>query len=291
MKSFVGRGFVLSFAVLTLGLFILILAQLQAEQQFSLRIQNHELWQTTLPFRFGQDAKMDLNTILDERLTVDQNSVDVNLFIQGQLPSSLDVLNNLLRYQTGLAGLARDLNLLASMDLNNLISDGNVVGRTSSNFQWKKKLSSDEIIFHPSTNFNIPNRIDVNIYSGLPYTSMNPWSLDSNGDVFVVLNYSDQNTSHDFNSTGWFTAAGAIKTYSLTYGSGSSQLNISVGKINRLNGSFWIDNTNPSALTVQYAVKLHLDANTGYTRVGYDIPLTIMGTDANVVETTQWIIE
>ena len=284
------RGFVLSFAILVIALFILVYAQLQSEQLRGLRLNAAQTWNQTLPSRFALDARLDLNTLLDQRLRMEQNATNVNVWLSGSLPSPLSLQTNLLRYQTQLVSLGRDFNLYAFLDLNGIMADGNMVGRTDTNLTWKQNLNTSALVFYPGNTISNPNRVDINIYADKNYSSVNAWSLDGSGDAYVKLKYTDQNTNHTITSEGWFTFAGT-KTYSWVFENGASQLTLTVGRVNGNNGSLFLDNNHAASLNVSYAVQWNMDANTSSTRAGYDWPLTARGKDANVVQTTEWVYE
>lgn len=290
-KNDVPRGFVLSFTVLTLALFILIYAQIQSEHLFKLRLQESNLEQRTLPLRFALDARADLNMLLDERVRVDQNSTNADTWISGTLPSPIAFSTVLARYQTGLSSLGRDANLSVLLDLNAVFSDENVTGRLSNGLIWKRNFSGNKAIIAPLTTAFLPENYDINLTASLPSTSTSPWSLNESGNIYVTLRYTDQNTGHTTASAGWLTANSTAKEYTWTYGGGSALLSLRVGLLDRNAGSLFLDNNNTSALDVKYTIHVTQDANGSTpTLAGYDLPLSVIGPDGNFIAgATQWL--
>ncbi len=284
------RGFVLSFAIFVVALLVLVHAQLQANQLYALRFSGASAWQETHPFRLADDAGMDLNTLLDQRVQLDQNADTVFLTLQGALPSPLSMSQNLQRYQSSLQSLGTLSHESVFLDLNSTLNDGNVVGQTNTGLRWKKNLATNKLLIFPTNIFSRPRRIDVNLYVDHAYATASASGLSGSGDMFVSLFYSDSNTAHDSNVSGWMNYT-QTKVYSGTYSNGASAFSLRLGLVDGNNASISIDNNNTANLSVTYSIRVLLDANTTPTRVGYAFPLTIVGSDANVVEEWQYVDE
>lgn len=284
------KGFVLSMALFMMAVFLLIYAQIYSESLFNRQIDKATIWDKSLAGRFGIDAKLDLNRLIDQRTKLDQNTTNVQFYIAGRLPSPLSTQANLLRYQLDIASLAMDQNLTAFFDLNSTISDGNTTGKLDNGWTWKEKLNTSRIHFYPAATIARPKTIDVNITAEATYYDTNAWSLDSNGDVYVSLRYSDQNGSHTTTSSG-FVTWGDLKTYTWIFNSGTYGIKLMIGRLNDTNGSMTLDHNGYSSFDATYSIHTSFDANTTPTRLGYVIPLTVGGNDANAVEMIQWLYE
>ncbi len=295
MKS---RGFVLSFAILTVALFILVYAQIQSEQLFSLRYHDSQTWENTLPLRAAQDASMDLNALYNQRISVDQNSTNVYLTVGGIIPVPLSFSSNIMRYQNSLASLGRDLNLSIFADFNAVISDGNLLGQTNTGFSWKQGMDRNMFYGYSQNAFARPTRIDINLSVDSNYNASNSWSLNpTTGDVYIILNYSDTNSQHDSSSSGWADYID-LNVFTWQYevplsggGFGNRAITLSIGQIDQNQGAFLLDNNGGHALTLTYSIRFSLDANTSLTRAGYSVPLRVVGPDANVVQGVQYLYE
>lgn len=281
------RGFVLSMSLFMLAVFLLLFAQLYAEHSFDRQFDQSQLWSDARPLRVAVDAGRDLNLLLDQRIALVQSEDDVNVHVRGRLPSPLSMQANLLRYQSSLSAWASDQNVYAFLDLNSTISDGNITGFLENGYYWKEKLNTSRIHFYPSASIAIPSRIDINISAESTYTDANAWSLSSDGNTYVTLRYTDQNTSHTTTSTGYILL-GDTHSYTWRFSNGTYGIRLDVGRLNDVNGSVIIDHNGYSSFDATYSVALSFDANVTPSRVGYVIPLTVIGSDANVVSPIQW---
>lgn len=281
------RGFVLSFSVLMIALFIVVFARLEADHLFGLRYSQSQEWSSLSPARMGGDASFDLNTLIDQRFRLDQNTTTVILSYGGSLPSPVGNRANWLRYQSTLRNWGRDANVFMFLDLNHTILDGNVLGRTNTGFIWEQNIDTNRIIFYSRTHLTQPLGIDINIVSESSYTSRSPWTMSGSGDVLVKWRYTDLNSSHTDTNTGYLSFANTNR-YDWVYGNGSYRFSIIL--VNSPDGnSFILDNNAPGSLTVRYATKIIIDANTVPTRAGYDLPLTSYRGDTNYYQGTQWV--
>lgn len=284
------RGFVLSMAVFMMAVFLLLFAQIYSENLYHRQLDKTRQWDQSAAIRIATDLKRDLNLLVDQRLYLIQDSSDVNFLIRGRLPSPLSMQANLLRYQTTLSSWTADQNVYAFLDLNATIADGNVWGTLDNGYHWKEKFNHSRIHFYPTAAIAIPQRIDVNISAESIYTDVNAWSLGSDGNTYVTVQYTDQNTSHDTTLSGWVTL-GETKDYTWRYASGQYGITLRIGQLNDTNGSLILDHNGYSSFAVDYAIAFSFDANTTPTRAGYVLPLTTRGNDSNVVESVQWIYE
>jgi hypothetical protein len=284
------RGFVLSMSIFMMAVFLLLFAQIYTEHLHDRQLDKTSQWNQFHPFHLAMDAKRDLNHLLDQRIYVTQDSQDIHVSIRGKLPSPLNMTNNLLRYQDDLQAWAQDQNIYAFIDLNETISDGNIHGRMDHGYEWKEKLNTSRIHFYPTDENVFPTRIDINISAESSYSETTPWSLGVDGDTYVVLRYTDQNTSHTTTSSGHVTL-GETETYAWRYSSGLYGITLEIGLLNDTNGSLVLDNNGSSSFTATYSMTFTFDANTTPSRIGYVLPLTVIGKDANVVQDVQWIYE
>ncbi|MEK6902652.1 MAG: hypothetical protein AABX02_03650, partial [archaeon] len=223
------RGFVLSFAVLTIAMFIFIFARLEADHLFLSRYSQSHAWSALSPARIAADAGMDLNALIDQRFRMDQNQTDVILSFGGTLPGPVGNRTNWLRYQTALHNWGHDANVDLVLDLNQTFADGNVVGRTNTGFVWEQNLDANRIIFYTTNSFSQPNEIDINITSESAYTSKNAWALLGGGDVLVKWRYTDQNTNHTDSNTGWVSFSN-VNRYDWIYGNGAYRFTLTIAQ-------------------------------------------------------------
>ncbi len=284
-------GFVLSFALFILALYILVYAQLQSSHLQALNVSEGKGWQLFSSSRLAWDLTLDLNTLLDQHLSLDQNVSDVSLFMHGSLPSDLNRYTNLLRYQSNAVQLGRDYNLFVQLDLNRFAQDLNLVGRTDHNMVWKEPVSSRRISWYSERSQVIPTRIDINVIADRDYNRLAAWTLIGSGNTYIRFFYQDTNSNHDFTSEGWARSSTAYNYFIDFNTIPSSRLSVTYGPIDGNNGSFRIDNNNTSNLRVDYKIRIQMTADANATRAGYDLPLTIRGNDINVIQSTQWIYD
>jgi hypothetical protein len=282
------KGFVLSLSLFLLAIGMLVFSQIYAENAFERQSDASERWSDMRPLRLSIDAGRDLNLLLDQRIRLTEDSDEVFFSIRGRLPSSLSMQTNLLRYQTALREWARDQNTYAFLDLNATISDGNITGRLDNGFDWKTNLNTSRIHFYPTDVNAIPNRIDINIAVDSVYSDSNAWSLSSDGNLYINLRYTDQNTSHTTTSSG-YAGVGDLNRYIWRYSSGQYGITLDVGKLNDRNGSLILDHNGYSSFGMTYSIRYTFDANTTPTRAGYVLPLTMSGKDANAIQSVQWL--
>lgn len=277
-------------ALFMMAVFLLLFAQIYSENAYNRQLDKTTHWDQSAPLRLAMDAKRDLNLLLDQHIRLIQDSSDVNFSIAGKLPSPLSAQANLLRYQSFLSNWAADQNVYAFLDLNATISDGNVWGQLDNGYHWKEKFNHSRIHFYPSSSIAIPTRIDINLDVESNYVDVNAWSLGSDGNTYVHVRYTDQNTSHTATLAGWITT-GETHHYTWRYASGQYGVALSIGLLNDVNGSLILDHNGHSSFITDYSIAFSFDANTTPTRAGYVLPLTTSGSDANVMEGVQWIYE
>ncbi len=285
------KGFVLSFALFILALYLVVFSQLQSTHLREINGNEIRVWQQFQAARFMVDARMDLNTLLDQQLRLDQNATGVDLFLRGKLPSDLNHYTNLLRYQTGIQRMGMDQNIVAWLDLNRFVGDLNITGRTDHAVVWKQPVNTSRISVFAESSASVPRIIDINITASAAYLSSTAWTLDGNGDTYIRFQYQDDNSEHDFVSTGWGTKTNSY-TYTIDFNTTpSSRVLISYGLIDGNNGSVRVDNNNTAELDVSYSIRWQTAADANTVRAGYDFPLYVYGRDINVIETTQWMYE
>lgn len=285
------KGFVLSFALFILALYLVVFSQLQSTHLREIHGDELRVWQQFQAARFVADARLDLNGLLDQQLRLDQNATGVDLFLRGKLPSDLNHYTNLLRYQTGLQRMGSDQNLVAWVDLNTFVVDRNIIGRTDHNVVWKQPANASRISIYAETAAAVPRVLDINISADSSYSSTSAWTLDNNGDTQIRLRYEDDNSEHDFISTGWGTKTSNY-TYTIDFNTTpTTRLTITYGLIDGNNGSMRIDNNNTAVVNVHYALRWQTAADANTVRAGYDFPLSVYGNDINVIQSTQWVYE
>ncbi len=113
-------------------------------------------------------------------------------------------------------------------------------------------------------------------------------SLDEDGNVFILLNYSDQNSAHHSIVGGFFSNNGS-KQQTWFFDSNQYALTLDVGKLNDATGSLILDHNGTGSFEIRYSIQYTFDANATHTRMGYALPLTFRGNDSNVVESIQWL--
>ncbi|QQR92136.1 MAG: hypothetical protein IPJ89_03155 [Candidatus Iainarchaeum archaeon] len=288
------KGFVLSFALFILALYIVVYAQLQASHLHELRANEYRVWQQTRAAQLSADLRLDLNALLNQSLVVDQNDIGVNLFLRGSLPSDLNVYTNLLRYQSQIQKLGQDSNIVAWLDLNAFVQDLNIIGRTDHNTVWKQPIDMSRITIYSEQSSNFPEIIDINIHSNREYVTLTPWTLDASGDTYIRFRFEDSNSGHDFTATGW-GSVGNDYTYLIDFNTTpSSYIALTFGTIDENRGSLRIqpyDSSDMTPLQVDYSIRWQTAADATPVRAGYDLPLSIMGKDINVIQSTQWVYE
>lgn len=277
-------------ALFMMAVFLLLFAQIYSESLFHRQLDKTTQWNQYLPLRLAGDAKHDLNLLLDQRIYLTQDSSDVAFTLKGKLPSPLSMQANLYRYQTFLSSWAVDQNVYGFLDLNATIADGNITGQLDNGYTWKENLTTSRIHTYPSAAIAVPSRIDLNIAVESMYTDTNAWSLGSDGNTYVSLRYTDQNSDHTATSTGYITL-GDMHQYRWRYASGQYGITLNIGLLNDTNGSLILDHNGYSSFSASYSIQYTFDANTTPTRAGYVLPITFVGTDSNVVQSVQWLYE
>ncbi|MFH0970143.1 MAG: hypothetical protein V1776_01645 [Candidatus Diapherotrites archaeon] len=282
------KGFVLSFSLFVMGIFLILYAQLYAENGFEQRMDSAVIWEDSSIARFALDAQADLNRVLDQFVSLDQNETNGWISIRGRLPSLLDVEENIQSYRDDLVVFGRDVNILVTMDLTDILEDGNVMGHADNSFWWKEKLDTSRIQFWNENVLGKPTQIDININVESQYVDVNAWVLDDNGNILVNLSYADQNTQHAFTSSGYISDENTV-AYHWIFDDGASGVTLQLGKINGINGSGILDTNDSANLALAYSFRFTFDANTAPTRLGYDIPLSLSGKNATMQMSTQWV--
>ncbi|MDP2665970.1 MAG: hypothetical protein Q8P05_00500 [Candidatus Diapherotrites archaeon] len=286
------KGFVLSFATFVLALFLLLFAQLMATHFFGLQVDRSEGWTLLRPLRVAQDISLDFNSLLDQHLRIDQNDTHASLFMNGFIPSPLDLNGNLQAYSSRLTTFGEDQNLLISLGLTQTLTDGNLTGRTDTGLVWKQSLDTNTLILLASNERTHPLILDINAIADRNAGTYTPLSVGEEGDadVRVYLHYRDTNASqtvteiydldYDLSYTASWTYSppmGGNDTFSIRFLSGEGE------------GTYQMILANPSVAKVKYAVRWDMLNDINGTRGGYDLNLTIRGIDANVDTNTIWV--
>ncbi len=291
-KTWGKRGFVLSFSTFALAIFLVVFAQLQYSHLQTLQLDASDIHQTSTPARVLRDMALDFNSLLGQNYRVDQNLTHTIITFSGKFPEPLDDWNNLLRYQTGLITLGRDTNTSIFLDLNQMMGDRNIVGRSNRHLKWWKTFDENSLLIQSTDSNHMPIIIDVNITSSIPFdTNVRILSLGLTTWPYT-FHYRDTNSSHSFSET---ESAGnfAGKSYNLTYtGSdgNSHTLNVGFGSIVDSDASapLLIEIRGNTNVEWSYAVSATYLNDLNGTRMGYDIDTTIRGNDMNIDTNTIW---
>lgn len=284
------RGFVLSFSTFALALFLVIFAQIQYAHIHQMELDAGGIHQLSTPGRVLRDIALDFNILVGNSIRIDQNSTNATTFISGNIPSPLNHSANLLRYQSGLFSLGRDVNTSIFLDLNNTMDANLVRARTNKGLVWTQNMDANDITITPLSSLFYPNEIIITILSDAGWeniltsvTNINP--LDDI--VLTTINYSDTNSTHstagswtlgptDFLSLQYdYLMGGTTYTKTITVGDGgTTPFQTTLSGDTQVNWKYTLAYTTPN------------DSNG--TRAGYDFNTTIRGIDFNSDTNTIW---
>ncbi len=296
-KTSAPRGFVLSFSTFVLALMLIITAQLQHSHLQTMQLDSMQTHQTAAPARLLRDIALDFNALTGQTISIDQNRDTATFHIKGKMPNALSTQTNLLRYQTNLSTLARDSNASIFLDLNQSISDGNFWGRTNHLLRWREGFDVNRFRVFPTDTNYYPRRIDVNIFSEVPYESVNiTTGACCFGDITFTdysFNYTDTNNDHNHSYSGTlithssfsFNATYSVDgiTYSKVIGLGTVSENPAVSTTPLGTIIFGAPN-----VTWNYSIAYTLPNDINGTFAGYDFNTTLRGIDFNADTNTIW---